>query len=180
VRRCAHELTVVASAAARADASGPGAPPIPAPRGEGDEALLSAVPGGEGGSSGGTRSACCVNGRPVPLRVLRALGAALVDVNGHGAAFRVAPRRGVESHVMELKQLHPLETTQRGRARRFSRCGVSAPHPDGKQQAGLALTTETVQLTLFSQASRRVLRQKLPIWSMKLSSLPNIVACTQK
>lgn len=42
------------------------------------------------------------------------------------------------------------------------------------------MTTETVQLTLFSQASRRVLRQKLPIWSMKLSSLPKIVACTQK
>ena len=93
VQRPARADSLAALAARTADAAGPGAPPIPAPAGDGADALLVlrrelTTVGGEagGGNGGGTRSACRVNGRPVPLRVLRALGAALVDVNGQGAA----------------------------------------------------------------------------------------------
>jgi DNA repair ATPase RecN len=93
LRACSHRdaLTVWRPSLA-ADAAGPGAPPIPTPAGDGADALLvlrrelTSVGGEAGSGNGGTRSACRVNGRAVPLRVLRALGAALVDVNGQGAA----------------------------------------------------------------------------------------------
>ena len=56
----------------------------------------------EGTAPAGTRSACRVNGRPVPLRMLRALGSMLVDINGQGAAASLGAEEGGRGGVMPL------------------------------------------------------------------------------